>query len=332
MKTISDKINLFVEAQKLDFDFPLDTGSGGLPCLDVEISEHSPFTANGENQEVHDLARSGSSPDYVEGLDESSKCDKKCQVDNHATDHNYACSGFPMRKPLPLEPEVNDDSIKQSILTCSPKASSSSDQEQKNEKNFCNGTEYNHSLKRKLSCDENATDRKRILPKRYRGPYCEGSSGGDSSCDEERRYRYISTDEESDHKRMHSNKKPDYSSGEDRNYRKRSNRRHSLYSNDSCDGREYSSSDEDSKNERTSRYDPRRSESDWHHKQSSGSDRESDHCRSQRNRTRRRRSRSSDCSEKRNDITKNRKFHDIELERKMEFKFDHHIRGTAKVY
>lgn len=141
----------------------------------------------------------------------------------------------------------------------------------------------------------------------------------------------MSTDKDRDCTRENSIRKFSYSSDGDRSYHKRSNRRHSMCSNDSYDGREFSSSDEESKNGR--RYDPRRSECDWQRRQSSGSDRESDHYRSPHYRRRsrgRRRSCHRDSTEKRNSVTENKIFHDIEFERKLEFKFDHNIRDTAK--
>ncbi|KAJ7375578.1 nuclear receptor transcription coactivator [Desmophyllum pertusum] len=251
------------------------------------------------------------------------------------TDHNYACSGFPMRKAIPLQLEVNDHSTINGTRS-NPKKSLASDLEHKNEKKCSNGTEMTHSRKRRSSCD--SADRKRKLPKRYRGPYCEDSSNGDSSSDEDhhskrsRNGHHNNADEPTDHKRTQRKRKYSYCSDENKNYRKRSNRRHSLYSTDSSEERDYTSSDEDSKNERRCRYDPRCSESDLRRKHSSGSNRDSDSYKSRHRRqdTRHRRSRSKDRIEKRDDDKKDKTLHDIELERKLEFKFDHHIKNTAK--
>lgn len=332
-ETIAHKISSFVDAQDIDFDFPLNVQNGVPSCLDVEISGNSLTAVNGENQDIHVKMGSGPFQNGVDGHDES---DKKCHVDNHATDHNYACSGFPMRKAIPLQLEVNDHSTINGTRS-NPKKSLASDLEHKNEKKCSNGTEMTHSRKRRSSCD--SADRKRKLPKRYRGPYCEDSSNGDSSSDEDhhsnrsRNGHHNNADEPTDHKRTQRKRKYSYCSDENKNYRKRSNRRHSLYSTDSSEERDYTSSDEDSKNERRCRYDPRCSESDLRRKQSSGSDRDSDSYKSRHRRqdTRHRRSRSKDRIEKRDDDKKDKTLHDIELERKLEFKFDHHIKNTAKV-
>ena len=335
-ETIALKISSFVEAHDIDIDLPVDTKNAGASCLDVKISRNIPM--NGESPKVDDLMSNEPFKNGLEGHVECSKSDRKCHVDNHATDHNYACSGFPMRKALPLKPEVNGCSVVNgSSSTDSPKKAALPDLKQESEKKNSNGTEMNHTRKRRLSCDKNSPEKEKILPKRYRGPYCEDNSKDHtcSSSDEDDHYsrsgsrRRSSSDEHSDHKRMQRNGKYRSSSDEGNNYYKRSNRRHSLYSNDSSDDRDYSSSDEDSKNERRRRYDPRSSESDLHRKRSSGSERDSDSYRSRHRR--KQRSRSKDRLEKRNDEKKNKKFQDIELERKMGFKFDHNIKGTAKV-
>lgn len=328
MRTVSDKINSFAEKHELKFDIPCGVENRGLPSLAEENSAHFHSAENKENQEVHGTTSGGSSHNDLKGQDENSKTVKNSHVDNHATDHNYACSGSPLRKPIQLKQE-DDNTLKESILKCSPQKSLDMENHHHSISEETGPNRYTH--KRRLSCDDHSPDRKRRLPKRYRGAYCEESCGGESSCDEEYHYREMSTDKDKDHKRQNSYRKFSYSSDGDRSCYKGSNRRHSMCSNDSYDGREYSSSDEECKNERTSRYDPRRSESDWRRKQSSGSDREADHHRSPHNRRRRRRSRSKDPTEKRNGVTKNKTFHDIEFERKLEFKFDHNIRNTAKV-
>lgn len=326
-QTVSDKINSFVETHEPKFDFPCDVEIGGLPSISVENSEQFHSAENTENQEVHETMSCGSSQDNAKGQDEKSNIVKNFYVDNHATDHNYACCGFPMRKPIQLRPE-DYNTLKNSALKCSPQESL--DMEKKNHL-ISEETRSPYSHKRRSSCNENSPDRKRKLPKRYRGPYCEESSGGESSCDEECHYRQMSTDNDRDRTRENSIRKFSYSSDGDRSYHKRSNRRHSMCSNDSYDGREFSSSDEESKNGK--RYDPRHSECDWQRRQSSGSDRESDHYKSPHYRRRsrgRRRSCRRDSTEKRNGVTENKIFHDIEFERKLEFKFDHNIRDTAK--
>lgn len=319
-ENIALKISSFVEAQDLGIDLTVDAKNSGPSSLDMGISKNLPIKVKEESREVDDLTSNGPFGNGLEGHVKNSKSDRKCHVDNHATDHNYACSGFPMRKAPPLKPEVNNCSIANgSKSTDSPKKAVMPDLEQESEKKISNGTEMNHTRKRRLSCDKSSTDKEKILPKRYRGPYCENSSKGDSSSDEDRYYRSRS--------RQHSSS--DEHSNEDKNYYKKSSRRNSLYSNDSSDERDYYISDEDSKNERRRRYDPRSSESDLHRKRSSGNDRDSDSYRSRRRR--KQRSHSKDRLEKRSDEKKNKAVQDIELERKMGFKFDHNIKGTAKV-
>lgn len=314
-KAIALKITSFVEAQDIDFELAVDAKNHGPSCLDVESSGNLP-----ESDEVHAVMDHGS---FKNG-------DRKSCVDNHATDHNYACSGFPMRKA--------GSNVNGPKSANSPKEVSASDLEPKSENSISNGAEMSQSRKRGLSaCNKEPTDKERILPKRYRGPYCEDSSKGNNSSDEDHHYirsrsrLHSSSDEQSDHERSQHNRtyySHSGSSDTDKNQYKRSYRRHSLCSNDSFDERDCSSSDEDSRRERRCRYDPRGSESDLCHKRSSGSERESDSYRSRHRR--RQRSCSKDGSTKTNDGKENKAYHDIELERKMGFKFDHNIKGTAK--
>lgn len=329
-ESIALKINSFVEAKDIDFDLAVDAKYGGPACIDVESSRILP-----ENKERHGLIDNEALKNGMEQHKENLKSDGKLCVDNHATDHNYACSGFPMRKAASQRPEVGDCSVvKGSKSTDSPKKVLASDLEHISEKPICNEVEMSHSRKRQISaCNKESTEKERVLPKRYRGPYCEDGSIGDNNSDEDHdrsRSRFNgSSDEQSDHERGQHNRKYKSSSDTDKNHYKRSYRRHSLSSNDSFYERDYSSSDEDSRHERRHRYDPRGSESDLHHKRSSSGDRGSD---SETNRHRRRqRSRSKDRSAKRNVGKENKTLHDIELERKMGFKFDHNIKGTAKV-
>ena len=303
-----------MEAQDIDFELAVDAKSHGPSCLDVESSDNLP-----ESDEGHGVMDNGS---FRNG-------DRKCCVDNHATDHNYACSGFPMRKA--------GSNVNGPKYTNSPKEVLASDLEHKSENSTSDGAEMNQSRKRRLSaCNKESTDKERILPKRYRGPYCEDSSKGNDSPDgghynRSRSRLHSSSDEQSDHERSQHNRKYYSCSGSsdtDKNQYKRSYRRHSLCSNDSFDERDYSSSDEDGRHDWRQRYDPRESESDFGHKHSS-SERDSDSYRSRHRR--RQRSRSKDRTAKTNDGKENKGYHDIELERKMGFKFDHNIKGTAKV-
>ena len=283
---------------------------------------------NGERQQCPDPVNSGPCQNGMEKHDESSKTHKKSHVDNHATDHNYACSGFPMRKaPIPLiSAEINGHSTKNGVRPSPRKLSDLKDE------TMSNGTEMLHSSKRQSSCNKDSHNKKSRIPKRYRGPYCEDSSGENSSCDEEKCYNSRPSaqhEKQSDHRRKQRKRKGSYSSGED-SYDKTSKRRHCLYSSNSSDERGCSS-DEDSENEQRSRYDPRRPESNvMPYRNSSGTDRNSGSRKSTRER--KRRSRSKDCSEKDTTYRKDKKFHDIELERKMGFKFDQHIKGTGKVF
>lgn len=286
-----------MEAQDIDFELAVDAKNHGPSILDVESSGNLPESG---------IMDDGS---FKNG-------DRKFCVDNHATDHNYACSGFPMRKA--------GSNVNRPKSTNSPKEVLASDLKHKSENSISNGAEMSQSRKRGLSsCNKESTDKERILPKRYRGPYCEDSSKGNNSSDEDHHYNrsrsrlHSSSDEQSDHERSQHNRKYYSHSGSsdaDKNQHKRSYRRHSLCSNGSFDERDCSSSDEDSMRERRDRYDPRGSESD-----------------SYSSRQRRQRSHSKDHPAKTNDGKENKTYHDIELERKMGFKFDHNIKGTAKV-
>ena len=317
-----------MEVQDIDFEFAADAKNGGLSCLDVESSGNLP-----EINEVNGVMDNRSFKNGVEQLRQSLKSDGKPCVDSHVTDHNYARSGLLMRKGR----EVGDCLVVNGFKsTISPKKALASALEDKSEKCISNGAEMSPSRKRRLSvCNKESTDRERILPKRYRGPYCEDNSKGDNSSDEDHHYNrsrsrlHSSSDEQRDLERSQRDGKYRSSSDTDKNHYKRSYRRHSLSSNDSFDERDYSSSDEDSRYKRRCRYDQRGSESDLHQKCSSGNDRDSESNRSRHRR--RQRSRSKDRSAKRNNGKENKTFHDIELERKMGFKFDHNIKGTAKV-
>ena len=262
----------------------------------------------------------------MEKHDKNCKNDKKDHVDNHATDHNYACSGFPLRKTPVVKPEVNSRPTRRNSIS-SPRKSEASDLKHENENELSNGTEVYHSTKRQSSCDKDCADKKSRIPKRYRGPYCEDSSGDDSSCDEDNHYSKRKSGghaERSDYRRKQRKRKGSYSSDEE-SYYKESKRRRSLYSSNSSDERVYSDSDEDNENERRCRYDPRRPESNTlRYGHSNHSDRDSGRW----NTGRKGRSQSKDHSEK---DRSDKKFYDIELERKMGFKFDQNIKGTAKV-
>ena len=346
-KTIALKINSFGEAYAPDFVFSHETKNAGTVSIDVEISGNICSPVNGKI--VKDLLDSEPVQNGVEKK-KSSKMDKKYHVDNHSTDHNYACSGFPMRKMPRVVPKINGNLTTAPQVVSeingrstmnrskpSPPKSLTSDVEHENHK-LSNRMEILNSRKKQSSCDDSA-DKKSRIPKRYRGPYCEDSSEGEcsrsegecsSSSDEKRhsssRSRHGSSDECNDNRRKQRKRKHSYSSDEG-NYRKGMKRRHSLYSDDSSDERPYSSSDDDSKNERRCRYNPRQSESNTRH--SSGSARDSGSC--NRDQRRKRRPRSKDHSERDSDGKKNKNIHDIELERKMGFKFDQNIKGTAKV-
>lgn len=331
-ETIALKISSFVEAQEINIDLTVDEKNSDPSFLDVEISQN----VKREGRVFDDLMDNEPLKNSLQGHDEkSSKNDRKCHVDNHATDHNYACSGFPMRKASPIKPEVNNCStVNGSKSIGSPKKALMPELKQENEKKISNGTQMSSSRKRRLSCEKDSNNKEKVLPKRYRGPYCEDGSKGYSSSDEDLHYnrshsrQHSGSDEDSDHERMQRDRKYSRYSDEEKNYYKRPSRRHSLNSNESSDER-YSSSDEESNNERRHRYDPRSSESDFHHKHSSGSNRDSDSYRNHRGR--KQRSQSKDHLKKRSDEKKNKTVQEIELERKMGFKFDDGIRGTAKV-
>ena len=298
------------------------TQKNGTDSLVGEISQNLSSFVNGESLQLHGVKDSKDHQSNLEKHNEKSRSDKKSHFDNHSTDHNYACCGFPLRKAPAVAVQINDRSAKNgSSATCSPRKSLASDLEHGNRKKLCNETEMLiKSRKRQSSSDKNSLDRKSRIPKRYRGPYCEDSSGEGSSYDEDKQYskgQSIRHAEDNGYRRKQLKRKGSYSSDED-TCNKRSKRRQSLYS--SSGERDYSSSDEDSKNEKRCRYDPRQCESNGQrYRNSSGS-----------RLGRKRRVQSKDLSEKDSD-SKDKKYHDIELERKLGFKFDQHIKGTGKV-
>ena len=297
------------------------TQKSGKDSLVGEISQNLSSFMNGESLQLHGVMDSNNYQDNLEKRNEKSRSDKKSHFDNHATDHNYACCGFPLRKVPPIAVQINDHLARNgSSATCSPRKSLASGLEHENRKKLCNETEMLNSRKRQSSSDKDSLDKKSRIPKRYRGPYCEDSSDEGSDCDEDKQYnrrQSIRHEEEKDYRRKQRKRKGSYSSDED-TYNKRSKCRRSLYS--SSGERDYSSSDEDSKNEERCRYDPRQSESNGpHYRNSSGS-----------HLGRKRRVHNKDLSEKDSE-SKDKKYHDIELERKMGFKFDQHIKGTGKV-
>lgn len=280
---------------------------------------------NGQSLQLDGVLDNERSKNDSEKHLERSKSEKERHVDNHATDHNYACCGFPLRKASLNNVKINGNSTETGGNPSSRK-SLALDVEHENEKKCSDETEVFLARKRQPSHDKDSADKKSRIPKRYRGPYCEDSSDEGSSCDEDKHYRRRrSHREEKSHYRREHKRKGSYSSDEENCY-KRSKRRHSLYSSHSSDERN-TSSDEDSKNEQRSRYDPRQHKSNYY-RYSNGSDRDLSGADGYHER---KRSRKQEYSEKaisdRKDIT----CHDIELERKMGFKFDQNIKGTGKV-
>ena len=276
---------------------------------------------DGQSVQLDDVLDNESSKNDSEKHLERSKSEKKRHVDNHATDHNYACCGFPLRKASLNNVEINGN-LTETGTNPSPRKGV----EHENEKKCSNETEVFLARKRQPSHDKDSADKKSRIPKRYRGPYCEDSSDEGSSCDENKHHRSRrSHHEEKSNYRREYKRKGSYSSDEDSCY-KRSKRRHSLYSSHSSDERN-SSSDEDGNNEQRSRYDPRRHKSNYY-RYSNGSDRDSSGCDGYHGR---KRSRKQEYSEKAISNRKDKMFHDIELERKMGFKFDQNIKGTGKV-
>lgn len=299
------------------------TQKSGTDSLVGEISQNLSSFMDGESLQLHGVMDNKDYQGNSEKCGEKSRSDKRSHFDNHATDHNYACCGFPLRKVPPIAVQINGHSARNgSSATCSPRKSLASDLEHENRKKLCNETEMLNSRKRQSSSDKDSPDKKSRIPKRYRGPYCEDSSDEGSGCDVDKQYnrrQSVRHEEENDYRRKQRKRKGSYSSDEG-TYNKRSRRRQSLHSNNSSGERDYSSSDEDSKNEERCRYDPRQSESNHpHYRKSSGS-----------RLGRKRRVHSKVQSEKDSD-SKDKKYHDIELERKMGFKFDQHIKGTGKV-
>ena len=259
---------------------------------------------------------------------ESSGDNKKCLIDNHSTDHNYACCGYPMRKPPQNTAEIK------SSTTVIPDLSRPSPQKAVNSdtgNQTANRTDT-ISSKRQSNCFGDDADRKSRIPKRYRGPYCEDSSDGEcSSSDDDKCYDrrhssyHGSSDVYNENRKKQHKRKPSYSSDEI-SCCKRSKRRHSLYSDDSSDDQHYSTSDDDGSKEYRQRYDPRKSESYVSQRHSSGSDGDSSS-----HRRRKRHSGSQDYSGGDINDRRDKSVRDIEMERKLGFKFDQHIKGTANV-
>ena len=243
------------------------------------------------------------------------KDEQKNHVDNHATDHNYACSGFPLRK-APLVDSVNDGCGAKNLSRSSPSRSLMLDQEEPCKTILVREAELTHHNERQHCENE---DKKSRIPKRYRGRYCEDSSDESSFEDDNYKRRYSSEPDRQNQGRKRV-RKGTYSSDEE-NFYKIKKRRHSI----SSDERNYSSSDESDKDE--CRYDARRSTSSVpYHRYSSGSERDSS-----RHNQRKERSNSQEQSRWDTGGRKDKKCHDVELERKMGFKFDQNIKCTGKV-
>lgn len=322
--TIALKISSFAESHGIDFILSHETKDNATDSLVKKTSENPASSVDGQSLQLDDGLDNERSKNDSEKHLERSKSEKERHVDNHATDHNYACCGFPLRKASLNNVKINGNST-QTGTNPSSRKSLALDVEHENEKKCSDETEVFLARKRQPSHDKDSADKKSRIPKRYRGPYCEDSSDEGSSCDEDKHHRRRrSHREEKSHYRREHKRKGSYSSDEENCY-KRSKRRHSLYSSHSSDERN-TSSDEDSKNEQRSRYDPRQHKSNYY-RYSNGSDRDSSGADGYHER---KRSRKQEYSEKaisdRKDIT----CHDIELERKMGFKFDQNIKGTGK--
>lgn len=318
------KINSFVEAHDRDFVFSHETENDS-----VNSDVHSP--ASGETLDLFYLPKKEPLQNGVT-KHESSGDNKKCLIDNHSTDHNYACCGYPMRKPPQDTVEIKSfTTVITDLSRPSPQKSVDSDTGNQIDEKVSDRTDT-ISSKRQSSCFRDDADRKSRIPKRYRGPYCEDSSDGEcSSSDDDKCYdrrhssHHGSSNVYNENRRKQHKRKPSYSSDEI-SCCKRSKRRHSLYSDDSSDDQHYSTSDDDSGKEYRRRYDPRESESYVSQRHSSGSDGNSSS-----HRRRKRRSVGQDYSERDSHDRGDKSVRDIEMERKLGFKFDQHIKGTANV-
>lgn len=237
-----------------------------------------------------------------------------------------------MRKPPQNTAEIKSSTtVIPDLSRPSPQKSVNSDTGNQTDKKVSNRTDT-ISSKGQSSCFRDDADRKSRIPKRYRGPYCEDSSDGEcSSSDDDKCYNrrhssyHGSSDVYNENKRKQHKRKTSYSSDEI-SCCKRSKRRHSLYSDDSSDDQHYSTSDDDGGKEYRQRYDPRKSESYVSQRHSSGSDGDSSS-----HRRRKRHSVSQDYSGGDINDRRDKSVHDIEMERKLGFKFDQHIKGTANV-
>lgn len=317
------KINSFVEAHDRDFVFSHETENDS-----VNSDVHSP--ASGETLDVFYLPKKEPLQNGVT-KHESSGDNKKCLIDNHSTDHNYACCGYPMRKPPQDTAEIKSfTTVITDLSRPSPQKSVDSDTGNQIDEKVSDRTDT-ISSKRQSSCFRDDADRKSRIPKRYRGPYCEDSSDGEcSSSDDDKCYdrrhssHHGSSNVYNENRRKQHKRK--LSSSDEISCCKRSKRRHSLYSDDSSDDQHYSTSDDDSGKEYRRRYDPRESESYVSQRHSSGSDGNSSS-----HRRRKRRSVGQDYSERDSHDRGDKSVRDIEMERKLGFKFDQHIKGTANV-
>lgn len=243
------------------------------------------------------------------------KDEQRNRVDNHATDHNYACSGFPLRK-APLIDSVKDGCGTKSLSRSSSSRSPTLDLEKPCKKVLVREGEPTHHNERQHCENE---DKRSRIPKRYRGRYCEDSTDDESSFEDDNYNRRYSSDPDRQKQGRKRVRKGTYSSDEE-NFYKIKKRRHSM----SSDERNYSSSDENDKDE--CRCDPRRSTSNVsYHRYSNDSERDS----SRRNQ-RKERSNSQEQSRWDTRGRKDKKCHDVELERKMGFKFDQNIKCTGK--
>ncbi|XP_068708577.1 peroxisome proliferator-activated receptor gamma coactivator-related protein 1-like [Montipora foliosa] len=247
------------------------------------------------------------------------KGEQKNCVDNHETDHNYACSGFPLRKAPLVDVDLNGY-LGRNASSSIDKKSPALDLKEQCEKVMVNKRELTPSIKR--GSYEGAEKKSRI-PKRYRGRYCEDSSDDGSSFDEDDHYdRRQSSDSKEQKQRRKRVRKGTYSSNDEENYYKIKKRRHSI----SSDERNYSSSDESDRNEQMCRCYPRRCKCSMScRRHCSGSDKDSS-----MHHRRKRRCHSRDHLGKDVEDEKDKEYRDVELKRKMGFKFDQNIKGTGK--
>ena len=224
------------------------------------------------------------------------------EMDNHKTDHNYACRGFPKRTP-----SFSSEQSKclESRSRKYKDSNSGSDSENRNEKRKLSGKERRgkYSSRRRSSRDRDAHRSRSRSPLRHSSCHYKKNSKGDRS----------SSDDESHCRRRHSKC-----------------HRHSSFSSDE---KRFSSSDEESIDERR-RHDPRQSgsgrlQSKLRH--SRDSDGNSYSVTKKRRNHRNRRVHSPDFLEKDFHYKKEKTMYDIEQERKMGFKFNPKIKDSAKV-